>query len=99
MKRDEALERMDEIQRIVERTALYTLLPGYPAIIGGGLALAGCVFTYGRLGSLDFGDLMRFPFSTQLVLLGMIVYLHDIPRIAALCRDDTDCVAFRKVCD
>ena len=38
---DEARARMQEIQRIMERATLFTLLPGTPAVIGGLLVLAG----------------------------------------------------------
>ena len=35
MNHEEAQVRMNEVQRIMERTTLYTLLPGASAIIGG----------------------------------------------------------------
>ena len=39
---DEAQDRMREIQRIMERATLFTLLPGVPAVIGGLMVLGGC---------------------------------------------------------
>ena len=42
MNGDEAQARMQEIQRIMERATLFTLLPGTPAVVGGLLVLAGC---------------------------------------------------------
>jgi hypothetical protein len=62
---DEAQARMQEIQRIMERATLFTLLPGTPAVIGGLLVLAGCTVSYGMLRSLDFGDLVYLPFGSQ----------------------------------
>ena len=53
MDRAEAEARMREVQRIMERTTLYTLLPGLPAIEGGILVLVGCAVSYAVLGSLD----------------------------------------------
>ena len=69
MKRDEAIERIEEIQRIAERHTLYTLLPGIPSIVGGVLVLIGCVISYGLIQSLDFSQLVRFPVSNQVVFL------------------------------
>ena len=37
MDADEAADRMQEIQRIMERATLFTLLPGTPAVIRGPL--------------------------------------------------------------
>ena len=61
MERDEALTRMQQIQQIMERTTLYTLLPGAPAIIGGALALAGCAVSWATLGSFDFRGMAEAP--------------------------------------
>lgn len=66
MEREEALERLNEIQRIAERTTLYTMLPGLPAVIGGILALGGCAASFAMIRSLDFKALLHLPFSTQL---------------------------------
>jgi hypothetical protein len=64
MQRDEALERIAEIQRIAERTTLYTRLPGISAVIGGLMALAGCIISYLLIGSLDFAELANL--STEM---------------------------------
>jgi hypothetical protein len=59
MQRSDAQARLDEVQRIMERTTLNTVLPGWPAIIAGCLALGGCVASYFLLGgSLDFRRLV-----------------------------------------
>ena len=62
---DEAQARMREIQRIMERATLFTLLPGTPAVLGGLLVLAGCAVSYAMFRSLDFGDIVHLPFVTQ----------------------------------
>ena len=64
MQRNEALERLQEIQRIAERTTLYTLLPGVPAIVGGLLSLAACAVGFFMLGSFDMAELLRLPIMT-----------------------------------
>ena len=66
MEHTEALDRIREIQRIMERTTLYTLLPGPPAIIGGILALAGCVISYMIIGSFDYSELLERSLEVQL---------------------------------
>jgi len=71
MKREEAFERIREIQRIAERTTLYTMLPGAQAVIGGLLALAGCAASYAMLGSTDFGELLALSFGTQVGFFAM----------------------------
>jgi len=62
---DEAQSRMREIQRIMERATLFTLLPGTPAVIGGLMVLAGCGASYAMFRSLDFADILRLPFAQQ----------------------------------
>jgi hypothetical protein len=57
LKPKEAERRMQEIMRVMERTTLYTLLPGKEAIIGGVLALIGCALSYAMLRSFDLGAL------------------------------------------
>jgi len=80
MDRDEALARIAEIQRVMERASLYTLLPGGAAVAGGLLVLAGCAVSYGMLGSLDFADLLRLPLPQQVgfCLLWLIVGVTGI---------------------
>jgi hypothetical protein len=65
MKADEARERMQEIQRIMERTTLFTLLPGWAAIGGGLLVLVGCAVSYGMIRSLDFADILNLSINGQ----------------------------------
>jgi hypothetical protein len=65
MDRQEALARIAEIQRVMERASLYTLLPGGAAVIGGLLVLAGCAVSYRMLGSPDFADLLQLPLPQQ----------------------------------
>lgn len=67
MDANEAQDRMREIQRIMERATLFTLLPGVPAVIGGLMVLAGCVVSYGMLRSLDFADLLHVSVNSQIV--------------------------------
>jgi len=84
MERNEALERMDEIRRISERTTLYTVLPGVPAVVGGLLALAGCAGTWAMVRSLEFADILARSYSTQIgfcvmwTLLGLLAIVQDI---------------------
>jgi hypothetical protein len=68
---DEAQARMQEIQRIMERATLFTLLPGTAAIIGGLLVLAGCAVSYAMFRSLDFGDIVHLRFGTQVAFCVM----------------------------
>ena len=65
MERDEAQARMAEIQRIMERATLYTLLPGVPAVIGGLLVLVGCGVSYALIRSPDFADMLRMSWNAQ----------------------------------
>lgn len=58
MDRDEAQIRMQEIQRIMERATLWTLLPGTAAILGGVLVLLGCAVSYSMFNSLDFAGML-----------------------------------------
>ena len=62
---DEAQARLQEIQRIMERATLFTLLPGMPAVIGGLLVLAGCAVSYAMFRSLDFADILRLSLAGQ----------------------------------
>jgi hypothetical protein len=62
---DEAQARMREIQRIMERATLFTLLPGAAAVVGGLLVLAGCAVSYAMFRSLDFAAIVQLPFASQ----------------------------------
>lgn len=63
----EAQDRMREIQRIMERATLFTLLPGTPAVVGGLMVLAGCGVSYAMIRSLDFADLLRVSVGSQIL--------------------------------
>jgi len=84
MDRDEAQERVREVQRIMERTTLYTLLPGTPAVVGGLLALAGCAGSWFLLRSLDFKDMLglsqgaQIGFCAMWVLIGIVAVTQEI---------------------
>lgn len=71
MDRSEAEARIAEVQRIMERTTLYTLLPGPPAIAGGILAVAACVVSAVAAGSLDFADVLKLSRPAQVALWAM----------------------------
>jgi len=65
MDADEAQTRMQEIQRIMERATLFTLLPGTAAVGGGLLVLAGCAVSYAMFRSFDFADILGLSFAGQ----------------------------------
>jgi hypothetical protein len=65
MDQDEARDRMQEIQRIMERATLWTLLPGMAAVLGGVLVLIGCVASYVMFQSLDFAAMLDMPLDRQ----------------------------------
>jgi len=65
MNHEEAQARMNEVQRIMERTTLYTLLPGASAIIGGILVLIGCGISYAMIRSLNFEDVLALGMDKQ----------------------------------
>ena len=71
MDADEAQARMQEIQRIMERATLFTLLPGTPAVVGGLLVLAGCAVSYAMFRSLDFADILHLSFGSQVAFCVM----------------------------
>jgi hypothetical protein len=81
---DEAQARMQEIQRIMERATLFTLLPGVPAVVGGLLVLAGCGVSYAMFRSLDFADILHLSFAAQAAfcvmwfLIGLIGVLLEV---------------------
>jgi len=68
---DEARARIEEIQRIVERTTLWPLLPGAAAVLGGMLVLAGCGVSYGMLRSFDFAALLTMSPNAQMAFCCM----------------------------
>jgi len=65
---DEAQARMREIQRIMETTTLFTLLPGAAAVVGGLLVFLGCGVSYELLNSLDFAGIMRLSMPSRATL-------------------------------
>ena len=71
MNADEAQARMQEIQRIMERATLFTLLPGTPAVVGGLMVLAGCAVSYAMFRSLDFAAILHLSFASQAVFCVM----------------------------
>jgi hypothetical protein len=71
MNADEARLRMDEIQRIMERTTLWTLLPGTAAVLGGLLVLVGCGVSYAMFHSLDFADFLNLSLDAQIAFCVM----------------------------
>jgi hypothetical protein len=68
---NEAQSRMHEIQRIMERATLFTLLPGTSAVIGGVLVLAGCAVSYAMFHSLDFADILHLSVNGQIAFCVM----------------------------
>jgi hypothetical protein len=84
MDADEAQARMQEIQRIMERATLFTLLPGTAAVVGGLLVLAGCAASYAMIRSLDFADILYLSLNGQIAfcvmwfLIGAIGVLVEV---------------------
>ncbi len=84
MNPDEAQARMREIQRIMERATLFTLLPGMPAVIGGLMVLTGCAVSWAMFRSLDFADILHLSIDGQIVfcvmwfLIGVVGVLLEI---------------------
>jgi len=68
---NEAQTRMQEIQRIMERATLFTLLPGMPSVVGGLMVLAGCAASYAMFHSLDFADILHLSINGQIVFCVM----------------------------
>ena len=68
MDQDEAQIRMQEIQRIMERTTLWTILPGTSAIIGGLMVLGGCVVSYLMFGTIDNPNFSKIDFASLIDL-------------------------------
>lgn len=71
MDANEAQSRMQEIQRIMERATLFTLLPGTAAIVGGLMVLAGCAVSYGMCRSLDFAAILHLSIRGQMAFCVM----------------------------
>jgi len=71
MDQEEARYRMQEIQRIMERATLWTLLPGTAAVLGGVLVLIGCAVSYAMIGSLDFAAMLDTPLDRQVAFCVM----------------------------
>ncbi|NLF08620.1 MAG: hypothetical protein GX594_11680 [Pirellulaceae bacterium] len=84
MDADEAQTRIREIQRIMERATLFTLLPGTPAVIGGLMVLAGCAVSFAMIRSLDFAGILHLPVNSQIAFcvmwfaIGMIGILLEV---------------------
>jgi hypothetical protein len=68
---DEAQARMREIQRIMERATLCTLLPGTAAVVGGLAVLAGCAVSFFMLQGLDLGAFVQLPSLARAELCGL----------------------------
>lgn len=68
MDHDEAQDRMQEIQRIMERTTLWTILPGTSAIIGGLMVLSGCLVSYLMFRSVNSPSFTPIDFASLLDL-------------------------------
>ncbi|MHC4167687.1 MAG: hypothetical protein ACYSWQ_12065 [Planctomycetota bacterium] len=68
MDHDEAQVRMQEIQRIMERATLWTILPGTSAIIGGLMVLGGCLVSYLMFRSVDNPSFSQIDFASLLNL-------------------------------
>jgi len=74
MNHDEAQARMQEIQRIMERATLWTILPGISAVIGGLMVLGGCVVSLfmfrsisnPRFSQIDFATLLDLSLNAQI---------------------------------
>ncbi len=79
MDHDEAQVRMQEIQRIMERATLWTILPGTSAIIGGLMVLGGCLVSYLMFRSvnnpsftpIDFASLLDLSLNGQIAFCVM----------------------------
>jgi hypothetical protein len=92
MNADEAQARIQEVQRIMERATLFTLLPGTAAVVGGLLVLGGCAASYAMFQSLDFADMLKMSFDAQagfcvmwfaIGVLGVLIEVISTTRAAA----------------
>lgn len=68
MDHDEAQARMQEIQRIMERATLWTILPGTSAIIGGSMVLLGSLVSCLMFRSIDNPTFTPIDFASLLEL-------------------------------
>lgn len=91
MNANEAQVRMQEIQRIMERATLFTLLPGWAAVVGGVMVLGGCAVSYSMFRTLDFADILNVSVNTQVAfclmwfaigLIGVVLEVASTTRAA-----------------
>jgi hypothetical protein len=68
---DEAQARMREIQRIMERATLCTLLPGTAAVVGGLAVLVGCGVSLALLQGPDLGRFLDLSSQARVELCGL----------------------------
>jgi len=68
MDHGEAQARMQEIQRIMERATLWTILPGTSAILGGLMVLGGCLVSFLLFHSVDYPSFAPIDFASLLDL-------------------------------
>jgi len=68
MDHDEAQARMQEIQRIMERATLWTILPGMAAVIGGLIVIVGCVVSFLVFRSVENATYSPIDFAAMLEL-------------------------------
>ncbi len=79
MDHDEAQARMQEIQRIMERATLWTILPGTAAVIGGVMVLVGCVVSVlmfraipnSIFSPIDFASMLEMSLNAQIAFCVM----------------------------
>ena len=73
MDANEATRELAAIRRIMESATQITVLPGWAAIIGGGLALTGCGATYALMGSADFAVMSGLEARTRAAVIALWV--------------------------
>jgi len=69
----EAERHLATIRRIMESATQITVLPGWAAMIGGAMALAGCGVTYGLMKSMDFARLADLEPGRRIALISLWV--------------------------
>ena len=76
MNQDEAQARMQEIQRIMERATLWTILPGTSAIIGGLMVLGGSLASFLMFRAIEDPSFAPIDFACllELSLKGQIAF-------------------------